>query len=158
MVDREMLSAISDLLDEKLEQKLDQKLEEKLDQKLEEKLDQKLDQRLQPLCERLDRVEQGVKGMGQDIKAVKKNVKAVEQNVRALEQNIRTVEKDVHYIKVVQLENNVMPRLSTMESCYLDTFQRYKESTQRIDSMADDIEILKLTVSEHSDKLARISV
>lgn len=106
MVDREMLSAISDLLDKKL------------------------DQRLQPLCDRLDRVEQ----------------------------DIKTLKKDVHYIKVVQLENDVMPRLSTIESCYLDTFQRYKEGTEQIDSMADDIKVLKLTVSEHGKKLAQMSV
>lgn len=122
MVDKELLSAISDLLDEKLEQKLEEKLDQKLDQKFEEKL--------QPLYDRLDRVE---------------------QKVGALEQ-------DVRHIKVVQLENNVIPRLSTIESCYLDTFQRYQEGTEKIEGMAGDIEILKRTVSEHSMKLAKLSV
>lgn len=72
MVDRELLEAISELLD--------QKLEEKLDQKLEEKLEQKFDQKLAPIYARLDKVE-----------------------------------SDLSYVRVVQLENTVIPRLNTIE-------------------------------------------
>lgn len=138
MVDKEMLSAISDLLEEKLEgmeerleqkleekleQKLEQKLDEKLDQKLDEKLDQKLDCKLQPIYDRLDRLE-----------------------------------SDMKYVRVVQLENNVIPRLNTIEACYVDTAKRYVERTEQIDAMSADIKVLQSVVLDHSQKLSQISV
>lgn len=112
MVDREMLSAISELLDEKLE----------------EKLDQKLDQKLRPIYDRLD----------------------------SLDARVGRLENDMHYVKVVQLENNVIPRLNTIESCYLDTSERYLERTEQMDDMAADIVVLKNVVSEHSEILQRM--
>lgn len=111
MIDREMLSAISELLEEKLEQKL------------EEKLDQKLEEKLQPIYERLD-----------------------------------DLEADMKYVKVVQLENNIIPRLNTIEACYMDASRRYMESTEQITVMKADIEVLKSVVSEHSQRLSRIPV
>ena len=128
MVDTEMLSAISDLLEEKLEQKLDAKF----------------DQKLQPLYDKIDSMEERMDSM--------------ENRMDSVEKRLGNLEQDVHYIKVVQLENDIRPRLSTIESCYLDTYKRYQKSTEKIDSMAENIEILNLTVSEHSSKLAHLSV
>lgn len=68
MVDKEMLMAMSEMMDQKL------------DQKLEEKLEQKFDQKLAPIYARLDKVESGLT-----------------------------------YVRVVQLENTVIPRLNTIE-------------------------------------------
>ena len=113
MVDKEMLSAISELLD--------QKLEEKLDQKLEEKLEQKFDQKLAPIYARLDKVE-----------------------------------SELTYVRVVQLENTVIPRLNKIEKCYLDTSKRYLDSTEHIEEMSADIDVLKQTVENHSNMLNKI--
>ena len=129
MVDKEMLSAISDLLEEKLEQKLEQKLEEKLDEKLEEKLS-----------------------------TIKCKIDSMESEINTINRRLDNVEQDVRHIRVVQLENDVIPHISTIESCYLDTYQRYQKSTDKIDGIADDVEILKLTVSEHSGRLAQLPV
>lgn len=127
MVDREMLSAISELLDEKLEQKL------------EEKLEQKFDEKLQPVYERLDGLEANVI-----------------PRLDRLEMDVEDLKKDMRYVKTVQLENNVIPRLSTIESCYLDTFERYKERTEQFDKMSSNIEVLYGVVAEHSRKLEKI--
>lgn len=58
---------------------------------------------------------------------------------------------------MVQLENNIIPRLSTIESCYLDTFQRYMERTDQMDGMQMDIDVLKNVVEKHSGELQKIS-
>lgn len=140
MVDREMLSAIEELLEEKLEQKLeeklDRKLEEKLDQKLEEKLDLRLDQKFEKLEEKLDR--------------------KFDEKLQPIYERLDDLEADMKYVKVVQLENNIIPRLNTIEACYMDTSRRYMESTEQISAMKADIEVLKSVVSEHSQKLSRI--
>lgn len=123
MVDKEMLSAISELLEEKLDQKLEEKLDQKLEEKLEQKLDEKLDQKLQPVYDRLDKLD-----------------------------------SDMKYVRVVQLENNVIPRLNTIEACYVDTAKRYVERTEQMDAMRADIKVLQSVVLDHSQKLSRISV
>ena len=157
MVDKEMLSAISDLLEEKLEQKLDEKLDQKLDAKF--------DQKLQPLYDRMDSVEEKIGTMEEKIDSMEEKIGTIEGEVGTIKgelntvnQRLDTLEQGVRHISVVQLENNVIPRLSTMESCYLDTYQRYQKSTEKIDGMGEDIEVLKHTVLNHSSKLAQLSV
>lgn len=127
MVDKEMLMAMSEMMEQKLEQILEPKLEQILDRKLEPKLeqilDQKLDEKLEPVYNRLDKLE-----------------------------------SDMQYVKVVQLENNVIPRLNTIEAYYVDTAKRYQERAEQIDAMSSDIEVMKIVLEEHSEKLNRISV
>ena len=76
-------------------------------------------------------------------------------DVGVLKTDVEGLKGEMQYIKVVQLENNIIPRLSTIESCYLDTFQRYVESTEQFDKMTADIGVLKSIVSNHSRKLEK---
>ncbi len=99
MVDQEMLMAMSEMMD------------------------QKLDEKLGPVYDRLGKLE-----------------------------------SDVQYVRAVQLENNVIPRLNTIEAYYVDTAKRYLERTEQIDAMSSDIEVMKVVLEEHSKKLNRISV
>ena len=59
------------------------------------------------------------------------------------------------YVKVVQLENNVIPRLNTIERCYIDTSKRYLERTEQMERMDVDISILKQVVANHSEQLKK---
>ena len=151
MVDREMLSAISELLDEKLEQKLEQKFDDKL-QPVYERMD-RFEANVIP---RLESLEADVKDLKTDVEGLKTDVEGLRTDVDGLEVKVEGLKDEIRYVRVVQLENNVIPRLSTIESCYLDTFHRYVERTEQIDNMAADIEILKGVVSEHSRKLEKI--
>ncbi len=90
MSDRELLSAISEMLDKKLD----------------EKLDEKLDARLKPI-------------------------------------------EDVLY-------NVILPRLNTIESCYLDTFERYVRATERMESACDDVQLLKKVTTTHSQQIQEL--
>ena len=60
-------------------------------------------------------------------------------------------------IEVDLLENNVIPRLNTIEECYLSTCNRYLASSERMEGAFTDIDLLKRVVSDHSEKLQRIS-
>ena len=157
MVDREMLSAISELLDVKLEQKLEEKLEQKFDEKLQP-IYERLDGLEANVIPRLDRLETDVEDLKSDMHYVR--IVQLENNViprlNRLETDVEGLKKDMQYVKVVQLENNVIPRLSTIESCYLDTFERYKERTEQFDKMSSNIVVLNSVVTEHSRKLEKI--
>ena len=48
-----------------------------------------------------------------------------------------------------------MPRLNTIESCYLSTYHRYKDSVEGYEAMQADQEIMKKVLMEHSEKLQK---
>jgi len=97
MTDNELLLAISDMMDKKLKSEL------------------------QPIKNRLDRIENNVTNIS------------------------------------LKLENEIQPQLDTITSCYTDTYNRYKDYVDKMESAFDDIELLKKVVSEHSQKLQNIS-
>ncbi|MEZ3444731.1 MAG: hypothetical protein K1W30_06290 [Lachnospiraceae bacterium] len=54
-------------------------------------------------------------------------------------------------------ENQVMPRLNTIESCYIDTFNRYRDYTDRMEAVFADTELLKKVVTEHSESIQKLA-
>jgi len=74
-----------------------------------------------------------------------------------LNARLQPIENRLKRIEVDLLENNVIPRLNTIESCYTDTYNRYKDYADRMEAAFDDIELLKKVVAEHSEKLQKIS-
>lgn len=55
------------------------------------------------------------------------------------------------------LENDIRLRLNTIESCYTDTYNRYKDYTDKMDAVFADIEIMKKVVTERSEKLHKLA-
>lgn len=74
-----------------------------------------------------------------------------------LDAKLQPIENRLKRIEVDLLENNIIPRLNTIESCYIDTYNRYKDYADKMDAAFADIELLKKVVSEHSEKLQKIS-
>ena len=48
------------------------------------------------------------------------------------------------------------PRLNTIESCYTDTYNRYKDYAEKMDAAFTDIEIMKKVITEHSEALQKL--
>lgn len=76
---------------------------------------------------------------------------------KKLDAKLAPIENRVKRIEVELLENNVIPRLNTIENCYTDTYNRYKNSADQMQAAFDDIALLKKVVAEHSKKLQMIS-
>ncbi len=74
-----------------------------------------------------------------------------------LDARLQPMENRLKRIEVDLLENNVIPRLNTIESCYTDTYNRYKDYADKMEAAFADIELLKKVVTEHSEKLQKIS-
>ena len=63
-----------------------------------------------------------------------------------------------NYRKIsLQLENNVIPHLNELSSCYTSTFQRYSSQLGKMDAYSQDMILLKEVVMEHSEKLKQLS-
>lgn len=74
-----------------------------------------------------------------------------------LNAKLQPIENRLRRIEVDLLENNVIPRLNTIESCYTGTYNRYKDHADKMEAAFADIELLKKVVTEHSEKLQKIS-
>lgn len=182
---RDLLSAISGMLDEKmekyLEEKLDQKLiqseqrletklkltleeklEEKLEQKLEEKLEEKLDEKLEEkLEEKLDvKLDQKL-----DIKLapISADITILKEQVLSLTERMDRVEADVTDIREKQdrtsrlIENQLIPNIQLLAENYVPAARRYQEAEQKQTAMENDIKLLKIVVADHSAKFCEMA-
>lgn len=114
MVDKEMLTAMSDLLD------------------------QKLDKKLGPVYDRLDKLDENLESVNDRLNQVDENLGSVNDRLNQVDENLGLVcgrldklELDMKYVRVFQLENVIIPRLNTIEQSYLDTSERYMEKQTR---------------------------
>lgn len=80
----------------------------------------------------------------------------LKSELQPLKNDLQSVKNEVHQIKLYQ-ENVILPRLSTIESCYTDTYNRYKDYADKMDAAFADIELLKKVVAEHSEKLQKLA-
>jgi len=87
-----------------------------------------------------------------ELQPIKNDLQAVKDEVQAVKSEVQAVKDDVHHMKLYQ-ENIIMPRLNTIESCYTDTYGRYRNYSDKIEAAFEDIGLLKKVVSEHSIKL-----
>jgi len=73
-----------------------------------------------------------------------------------LDKKLKPIEHKLLNIDL-QLENNILPRLQNIESCYTSTYNRYQTGVSQIDAMQSDIDVIKNVIREHSSKLQKIS-
>lgn len=93
--------------------------------------------------------------LDEKLKPVKDDVKTLKDDVNTLKGDVKTLKSDVKTLKL-QNENDILPRLQNIESCYTSTYTRYKNGVEQIEAMQTDIDIMKKVISEHSEKLQRI--
>ena len=82
--------------------------------------------------------------------------KKLDSRLKPIEDSIQEVRNEVRNVKLFQ-ENVLLPRLNTMETWYTSTYDRYKKYADRMEANFDDTELLKKVVTEHSEKLQKIS-
>ena len=120
-------------------------------------LDTKFDAKLQPIENQMKRMENRMEKIENQVIRIENRVTGIENQVISIENQVTSIENRVTRIEVDLLENNVIPRLNTIESCYTDTYNRYKDNADKMDGAYADIGLLKKVVSEHSEKLQKIS-
>ena len=148
---KELLLAISDIMDEKLDA---------LDVRMDT-MENRLSADIRALDAKIDTVENK---LSTDIRALDAKVDNVENklsaDIRALDAKIDTVDeglsKDIRAINI-SLENVVIPRITHIEQCYLATSERYINETGRINGLVADVQVIKSVVQHHSEQLQMIS-
>lgn len=76
--------------------------------------------------------------------------------LQPLKNDIQAVNAQLHRLQL-QHETIIMPRLDTIESCYVDTSRRYLEDTEKMEAAFEDVDLLKKVVMDHSQKLQKLT-
>lgn len=135
MTDNELLLAISGIMDKKL-QPINEQLEEHT-RKFEV-----IDRRFDAVDKRFDLMDERLDSMDERIDAMDKRLESMDKRLKKVE---------------LRQENEVLPRLQNIEACYTSTFDRYRSGVGKLEAMQEDIAVIKSVVSEHSEKLKKIS-
>lgn len=80
----------------------------------------------------------------------------LKSELQPLKNELQSVKDEIHQIKLHQ-ENMILPRLNTIESCYTDTYNHYKNYADKMEAAFADIEIMKKVIAEHSEKLQKLA-
>lgn len=72
------------------------------------------------------------------------------------DKKLKPIEDKIAAIELT-LENQIFPRLQNIESCYIGTFNRYKEGVSDMEALKEDMSIVKRVVAEHSMKLNQMA-
>ena len=84
-------------------------------------------------------------------------MQTMEQGLRSdmkkMEQELKS---DIHMLKLCQ-ENLILPRLNTIESCYTDTYRRYRDDADQMEAVSADVDIMKKVIAEHSQRLQKLA-
>ena len=120
--------------------------------RLEQRMDC-LEQRMDSLEQRVDNLEQRMDSLEKSVTKLEQRMDSLEQRVDRLEHRMDSLEHEIKYIKVDLIENNVLPRLSTIESCYTSTYDRYKEDSEKISNTYDDIVVMKMAIRKNSEDI-----
>ncbi|HBA49346.1 MAG TPA: hypothetical protein DCZ91_16440 [Lachnospiraceae bacterium] len=143
MTDTELLLAISNMMDSKLKAEL-------------QPFKNELTRELQTVKNDLQTMKGELQTVKDDLQTMKGELQTMKDDLQFMKNDQQSLRAEVHSIKLYQ-ENIILPRLATIESCYTDTYNRYKDYTDKMDATFEDIALLKQVVTEHSEKLQKLA-
>lgn len=175
---KEDLLSISYLLDVKLDEKLAAKL-----RPVEEGISdiksgiERLEVRVGRLEERMDRLEVRVDRLEAEVGALKVKVAELDEKVTELDTKVTELDTKVTELdtKVAELdekvdtfgaqvrltrlemENIIVPQIQLLSENYVPAAKRYEKASGQIDEMQSDIDIMKHTITRHSEVLQRLA-
>ncbi|MCI8975185.1 MAG: hypothetical protein HFH79_16625 [Lachnospiraceae bacterium] len=152
MTDNELLLAISNMMDTKLEP-VNKEIQELKGEIQGIKEDVKgLKEDVKGLKEDVEVLKEDVKGLKEDVEVLKEDVKGLKEDVEVLKEDVSDLKIRVKKIELTQ-ETQILPQLNTIQACYTSTYERYKVSVGDYETMKQDISVLKNVVEQHSEKL-----
>lgn len=119
-------------------------------------MDVKLKGELQPIKRDMQDMKNDIQDMKCRITVIESDLEDVKSDLENMRGDLENVKNEIHMVKLCQ-ENVILPRLNTIESCYTDTYHRYRDDADKMESVSSDVELLKRVVSEHSERLQKLA-
>lgn len=81
----------------------------------------------------------------------------LETKVKAmLQAELQPIKDDIRSIKL-DIENSIKPDIKLLAENYVPAAKKYEKAVPQIEAMQADIELMKKVITEHSEKLQKIS-
>ena len=115
-------------------------------------MDQRLDEKLEPLKKDMSEVKDRVTNIENRVTNIENRVTNIENRVTNIETQVTKIEDRVTNIEL-NIENDIRPGIITLCDAYGTQFDRYSISIESHEKMKTDIEVMKSIVSRHFDLL-----
>ena len=156
MTNEELLVAMSNMMDQRLDEKL-----EPLKKDMSEVKDRvtNIENRVTNIENRVTNIENRVTNIETQVAKIEDRVTNIETQVAKIEDRVTNIETQVTKIKnrvtniELDIENDIRPGIITLCDAYGTQFDRYSISIESHEKMKTDIEVLKSIVSRHFDLL-----
>ena len=135
---KEDLLAISSLFDKRFD-RIDSQFEKNAQQF------EKIDLQFNAVNTRLDKMDGRITGLES----------GMDSRITGLESGMESIESWQKRFALIQ-ENEVLPQLRNIQECYVSTYKRYKDYSDRMDDSFVRLHLVEETVKKHSEKLNRI--
>ena len=127
MNDSELLSALSDMFDEKLK----------------------------PIKDDIKILQDDMIIVKGDIKDLQKDMTSVKADIKGLKDKVKHIDEKLNIISI-EHENIIIPRLNEIEQCYLSTYKRYVDTTELMEKKMEMFDVVWITVGEHSKQIQEL--
>ena len=111
-----------------------------------------MDAKLEPVNNEIQGIKGELQGIKGEIRDLKEDVQVLKEDVQVLKEDVADLKIRVKKIELTQ-ETQILPQLNTIQECYISTYNRYKTSVADYEEMKLDISVLKNVVAQHSEKL-----
>ena len=119
-------------------------------------VDKRLEIRLKPIEKDISALDDKVNALDDKVNALDDKVNALDNKFIDLNHRVESLESGLHNVRLFQ-ENIILPRLNTIESCYLYTFNRYQKNADKMEIVYEDVDLLKKVAADHSEKLQKLA-
>lgn len=102
----------------------------------------RIDERLDRIDERLDRMDKRLDRMDERLDQVDERLDQMDKRLDQMDERLDQVDKRLVRVEIL-VENDVIPRLNTIEECYTSTYERYAKGVDDIESLKTDVSALK---------------
>ena len=90
--------------------------------------------------------------MSMQMGQMREHMNHMDERLDGLEQGVDELKDRTKRLEL-NLENNVIPRLQVIEDCYLSTYKRYSGENDKMETLQQDVDVLKTVVSLHSEQI-----
>ena len=103
-------------------------------------------------------VSEGISGLEKKVDNLSDRMTVVEADVKETKDRLTVVEADVKDIKVVQLENRVIPVLEGVVKYQEDVYKRYYEGAKAFEDKIALVDMTAKVVEEHSKQIKELQL
>jgi len=80
----------------------------------------------------------------------------LDAKLKPMENDIKSIKDEQTRINLI-IENDILHDINILVENYVPAAKRYQDATSQIEAMQADMDIMKKVISDHSEKLKKIS-